>query len=134
MKSVLFLSAGSPCRAIMAKSILTKDLEVEKFLFDGAGLEGDYEVNDNALKIIQEEGIDPQSLEPKILSDVIDNSYDLVITICNHSKEICPTFPQPIPTIHLEFPVIDKEDEKTCRDFVAKVRKVAATVILKELS
>ena len=29
---------------------------------------------------------------------------------------------------------IDKEDEKTCREFVAKVRKVAATVVVKELS
>jgi arsenate reductase len=135
MKKVLFLSAGTPCRAVMAKAILTKDLkEKSEIFFDGAGIENNKEINDNAIKILVEEGIDISSLMPKILSDVAESDYDLVVTICEHSKEICPVFPKAIPTIHLEFPIIDQEDEKTCREFVARLRRLAAPIILRELS
>lgn len=134
MKKVLFLSAGSPCRAVVAKAILSKDLKENKEVsFDGAGIDENKKINENAIKILQEEGIDLETLSPKILKDVKENHYDLVLTICEHSKEICPKFPKQIPTIHLEFPIIDNENEKTCREFVARLRKVAEPIILREL-
>ncbi len=135
MKKVLFLSAGTPCRAVMAKAIMTKDfIEQNDIEFDGAGIEDNQEINENAMKILLEEGVDLSTLVPKTLSHVMDNEYDLVVTICHYSKEICPVFPHNIPTIHLEFPIIDSEDEKTCREFVAKLRRVAKPVIQKELA
>lgn len=134
MKKVLFLSSGSPCRAVMAKAIMTKDfLENKDVVFDGAGIEENKKINENAMKILQEEGVDITTLIPKTIADVKENEYNLVITICNHAKEICPIFPNSVPTLHLEFPIIDDEDEKTCREFVAKVRKVAKPTILREL-
>lgn len=136
MKKILFLSAGTPCRAIVSKAIMEKDLNGKKEIvsFDGAGIKSDANINENALKILQEEKIDISLLQPKTLSDVAENEYDLILTICEHSKELCPTFPQQVPSIHLEFPVIDQEDEETCREFVAKLRKVAKDIILKELA
>lgn len=68
MKKVLFLSAGSPCRAVVAKAILSKDLKENKEVsFDGAGIDENKKINENAIKILQEEGIDLETLSPKIL-------------------------------------------------------------------
>lgn len=135
MKRVLFLSAGTPCRAVMAQAIMQKDLkESSDVIFDGAGIEDNSSINENAIKILVEEGIDISKLEPKTLESVKENPYDLILTICEHSKEICPTFPNAIPTIHLEFPVIDAEDESTCREYVAKLRKVAKPLLQRELA
>lgn len=134
MKKVLLLSAGSPCRAIMAESILTKyvdkNLNVE---FIGAGLEKDTIINENAMKILIEEGIDVSKLRPKILEDVEDGDFDLVLTICSHSKEICPKFPRIAPTIHMEFPIIDNEDEATCKDLAHRIKTKVQPIILKSI-
>jgi len=47
MKKVLLLSAGSPCRAIMAESILTKYVDESLIDFVGAGLENNSTVNED---------------------------------------------------------------------------------------
>ncbi|HIP30027.1 MAG TPA: hypothetical protein EYG93_05795 [Sulfurospirillum arcachonense] len=48
MKKVLLLSAGSPCRAIMAESILTKYVDESLNIdFVGAGLENNSTVNED---------------------------------------------------------------------------------------
>jgi len=134
MKKVLLLSAGSPCRAIMAEAILTKyvdeNLDID---FVGAGLEDNSTINENAIKILIEEGIDVSKLTPRILEDVEDNDFDLVLTICSHSKEICPKFPKITPTIHMEFPVIDNEDEATCKALAQRIKTKVKPIILKSI-
>ena len=134
MKKVLLLSAGSPCRAIMAESILKKYVD-ESFDIDfvGAGLEGNSTINENAMKILIEEGIDVTKLTPKTLEDVEDFDFDLVLTICSHSKEICPKFTRVTPTIHMEFPIIDNEDEATCKALAEKIRTKVKPIILKSI-
>jgi len=134
MKKILLLSAGSPCRAIMAESILKKhvdkDLELE---FVGAGLEANNIINENAMKVLIKEGVDVTKLSPRILEDVVDTDFDLVLTICSHSKEICPQFPRVVPTIHMEFPVIDDEDEATCKALAHKIKTQIKPIILKNI-
>ena len=134
MKKVLLLSAGSPCRAIMAEAILKKYIDKNEDIdFVGAGLEKNNTINENAMKILVEEGIDVKTLSPKILEDVEDSCFDLVLTICSHSKEICPKFPRAAPTIHMEFPVIDNENEATCRDLAEKIKLKVKPIILKNI-
>ncbi len=134
MKKVLLLSAGNPCRAIIAASILTKYVDANLDInFVGAGLENNNIINENAMKILIEEGIDISKLSPKILEDVEDSDFDLILTICSHSKEKCPKFPKITPTIHMEFPVIDNEDEATCRALVQRIKTKAKSIILKSI-
>lgn len=134
MKKVLLLSAGSPCRAIMAESILTKYIDESLNIdFVGAGLENNDTINENAMKILVEEGIDVSKLTPKTLKDVEDGDFDLILTICSHSKEICPKFPRITPTIHMEFPVIDNEDESTCKALAQRIKTKIKPLILKSI-
>lgn len=134
MKRVLILSAGSPCRAIIAETILNnyidKNLDIE---FIGAGLEAASEINQSAMKLLVLEGVDIEKLEPKILSDVEDEDFDLVLTMCCHSKEICPKFPKKVPTLHMEFPIILDEDEASCRELAIRVKTKVKPVIIQEL-
>lgn len=134
MKTVLLLSAGSPCRAVMAESILNKYVdENESIKFVGAGLEKNHTINQSAIKILLEEGIDIEKLKPRILDDVVEEKFDLILTICSHTKEICPKFPRRVPTIHMEFPIIENEDENTCRELANKIKTTVKEVILKSI-
>ena len=134
MKRVLLLSAGSPCRAIMAESILNKYVDENLNIdFVGVGLEKNSTINENAIKILTEEGIDVTKLTPKILEDIEDDDFDLILTICSHSKEICPKFPRITPTIHMEFPIIDNEDEATCKALVQRIKMKVKPIILKSI-
>ncbi len=134
MKRVLLLSAGSPCRAIMAEAILKKYIDKKECIdFIGAGLEFKNSININAIKILKEEDIDTSTLIPKTLKDVEEIDFDLILTICSHSEEICPQFPRVVPTIHMEFPIINSEDETTCRSFMQRIKSKVKPIILKSI-
>ena len=132
MKRVLLLSAGSPCRAIMAEAILKKYTnEVDDIEFIGAGLERNEHINESAIEVLKEEGIDISNLTPKVLDDVVEDSFDLVLTICSHSREICPKFPRRVPTIHMEFPIIENENKETCKELAQRLKTKVKPIILK---
>jgi len=135
MKKVLLLSAGSPCRAIIAETILNKYIDKNLGIeFVGAGLEENTKINKNAMKLLVDEGVDIEKLKPKILSEVEDEDFDLILTICAHSKEICPHFPRVVPTIHMEFPTIIDEDETTCKELAMRIKTKVKPLIIRELS
>ena len=135
MKKVLLLSAGSPCRAIIAETILNKYIDKNLGIeFVGAGLEENTKINKNAMKLLVDEGVDIEKLKPKILSEVEDEDFDLILTICAHSKEICPLFPRVVPTIHMEFPTIIDEDETTCKELAMRIKTKVKPLIIRELS
>ena len=134
MKNVLLLSAGSPCRAILAEEILKKYVDKDLNInFIGAGLESNNTINKNAMKILKEEGIDVRNLTPITLNDIEESDFDLIFTICSHSREICPKFPRVIPTIHMDFPIIDKEDEATCKALAHRIKTKIKPIILKNI-
>ncbi len=132
MKKVLLLSSGSPCRAVMAEGILRKnsDKEIE---FIGAGLEENEKINQNAIKILNQEGVNIDELSPRTLKDVVKEDFDLIVTICSHSRELCPQFPRRVTTIHMDFPVIDDENEESCKELAWKIKNRALPIILKSI-
>ena len=60
---------------------------------------------------MQEIGIDISNQRSKDVSDVIKNSFDWVITVCDNAKERCPIFPS-ARLIHW-----DIRDPETLNDF-----------------
>lgn len=55
------------------------------------------------LRVLEEEGIWKDSYRSKALDEVINDDFDLVVTVCDHANGTCPMFPKPIPKIHVGF-------------------------------
>jgi arsenate reductase len=86
----------------MAEAILNHDLgDMVRAL--SAGTRPQPKVADNAIKALELDGIPTDGLYPKNVDAVMDESIDLVVTVCDNAKEACPIFPRPVPRIHLPF-------------------------------
>ena len=101
MKKVLILCTGNSCRSIIAEALVNAELEgIEA---DSSGVKASGKVNPNAQKLLEEKGIWEDHYHSKTIDTVIDNDYDLVVTVCDHANETCPMFPKPVPKIHVGF-------------------------------
>ncbi len=101
MKKVLILCTGNSCRSIIAEALINAKLEgIEA---DSSGVKASGRVNPNAKKLLEVKGIWKERYHSKTLETVIDNHYDLVVTVCDHANETCPMFPKPSPKIHVGF-------------------------------
>ena len=101
-KTVLILCTGNSCRSQMAEALINHDLcgEVRAI---SAGTRPQAKVADGAVAALQQLGILSDRLYPKSIDAVIDESIDLVITVCDNAQESCPVFPRAIPRIHMPF-------------------------------
>jgi arsenate reductase len=50
-----------------------------------------------------EVGVDISGGVPDDVTRVLDQDWDLVVTVCDSAKETCPVFPKLVETIHLSF-------------------------------
>jgi len=64
-----------------------KNLEVYS-----AGTNPAEKINLKAVQVMKELGVDISSGVPKSVEKFIDQSFDYVITVCDHAKETCPVF------------------------------------------
>jgi len=67
-----------------------------------AGIET-HGMNPNAVRVMQEAGVDITAQHSKHLNDVIDVGLDYVVTVCAHANESCPVFPGKARVIHVGF-------------------------------
>ena len=89
-KRILILCTGNTCRSQMAEGFLKSfDDELEVF---SAGVKPEERVNPNAVKAMNEFGIDISGGIPQDVNEFINLSFDFVITVCDHAKETCPVF------------------------------------------
>jgi arsenate reductase len=87
---ILILCTGNSCRSQMAHGFLQsfdKGLSVRS-----AGTEPAKEVNQTAVRVMNEVGIDISHHFPKMVDQYINNEWDYVITVCDHANETCPAF------------------------------------------
>jgi arsenate reductase len=56
-----------------------------------------------AIRAMGEVGIDISATTSKSLAPFRDQSFDLVVTVCDHAKESCPVFPGARETLHWPF-------------------------------
>ena len=86
-KSILFLCTGNSCRSQMAEGIACKYLK--EHLISSAGTLPE-PVNPNAIKSMEEIGIDISNNQSKKIDSDMLNNFDLVITLCGDAKDKCP--------------------------------------------
>jgi len=87
---VLILCKGNSCRSQMAQGFLQsfdKNIEVHS-----AGTEPAKQVNQTAVKVMHEAGVDMSNHKTKIVDKYINDEWDYVITVCDNAKETCPVF------------------------------------------
>ncbi len=101
MKKVLILCTGNSCRSIIAEALINAKLD--GISADSSGVKASGRVNPNAKKLLEDKGIWKEQYHSKTLDTVINNDYDLVVTVCDHANETCPMFPKPVEKIHVGF-------------------------------
>lgn len=101
-KTVLVLCTGNSCRSQMAEALLNHDLAGQVRALS-AGTRPQPKVADGAIAALADAGLPTAGLYPKDVDAVLDESIDLVVTVCDNAKESCPIFPRPVRQIHLPF-------------------------------
>jgi len=98
---VLFLCTGNSCRSQMAEG-WARHLLGERIEPYSAGIEA-HGMNANAVRVMQEAGVDISGQCSKLASSLVDVPLDLVITVCGHADENCPAFLGKGRVVHVGF-------------------------------
>ena len=102
MKTVLILCTGNSCRSQMAEVLINHDLGPGIRALS-AGTRPQPKVADGAIEVLKLGGMNTEGLYPKDVDAVMNETIDLVVTVCDNAKESCPIFPKPITSIHMPF-------------------------------
>ncbi|NJN67793.1 MAG: arsenate reductase ArsC [Chloroflexaceae bacterium] len=99
---VLVLCTANSSRSQMAEGLL-RHLAGDRLEVYSAGTHPST-VNPLAIAAMQERGIPISHHRSKHLSEFLGQSFDYVITVCDHAAENCPVFPGKARRIHWGFP------------------------------
>ncbi len=125
-KKVLILCTGNSCRSIIAEAQINAFLD--GVISDSSGVKASGRVNPNAKKLLEEKGIWKEEYHSKTIDKVIDNEYDLVVTVCDNAQETCPMFPKAIKVIHVGF---EDPDGKNYEAFLNTYDEILETLLPK---
>lgn len=90
---VLVLCTGNSCRSVMAEALIN-DLRRGRYQAWSAGSHPTGSVHPKAIETLKRHGIDPGQPRSKSWNEFVDQSFDLVITVCDQAAgESCPLFP-----------------------------------------
>ncbi len=98
---VLILCTGNSARSQMAEGIL-RHMAGDRFEVESAGVEPST-VRLEAIKSMQEIGIDISSHRSKSVDEFTSADFDYIITVCDNAKTSCPVFPGNAARIHWSF-------------------------------
>jgi arsenate reductase len=110
MKKVLILCTGNSCRSIIAEALINKYLD--NVIAKSSGVKASGKVNANAKKVLQENNCWDNNYYSKTIDKVINEDFDLIVTVCDNAKESCPIFPNAVKTIHIGFKDPDGKEYK----------------------
>ena len=112
-KRVLVLCTGNSCRSQMAEALWQK-LGEGKWEALSAGSHPAGYVHPLAVEVMQEIGIDISANTSKPVDELVNQSFDLVVTVCDSAKESCPLCPGAGQILHWPFedPAAAKESDE----------------------
>ena len=100
---VLFLCTQNAARSQIAEALLTKK-GGKRFVVGSAGSLPAGAVHPGALAALRTAGIDWSGHRPKTIDAVLDQPWDIVITLCDRAREACPALPSRPVTAHWSIP------------------------------
>ena len=98
---ILYLCTGNTCRSQMAEG-LTNELRGAEFTAASAGVQPG-RIDPRAIKAMWELGIDISGQRSKDVSELMDQAWDYVVTLCGHARESCPLFTGQVKRVHKGF-------------------------------
>ncbi|OCL94836.1 arsenate reductase ArsC [Aliarcobacter thereius] len=122
MKKVLILCTGNSCRSIMAEALINANLD--GISADSSGVKASGKINPNAKKLLENKGIWKEEYHSKTIDKVINNDYDLVVTVCDHAIQNCPVFPKKIKTLHISFEDPSGKDFEAFEETYKKIKDI----------
>jgi protein-tyrosine-phosphatase len=133
---VLFVSTGGACRSIFAEALLRHvggpRYEVLSCGTDPAA------VDPLTYQILATAGIDASGCEPRSLTDLQEQSFDYVITLCDDARLVCPVFPGADQSMHWGYPspskVVDEAQRRAAfeRVFTLLGERIRQFVLIAE--
>jgi protein-tyrosine-phosphatase len=96
--SVLFVCTGNGSRSQIAEALL-RHREGHRFRAASAGSHPTA-VHANTVAVLAERGIDARAAASKHVDTLANEHFDVVVTLCDKVREICPEFPGQRRTAH----------------------------------
>lgn len=109
---VLYLCTRNSARSQIAEGLL-RHMAGDNVQVCSAGSEPSG-VHPMAIQVMNERGIDIHEQESTHLAEFTDHTFDYVITVCDHVREVCPSFLD-TETIHWSFPdpvIVEGEQQR----------------------
>lgn len=98
---VLILCTGNSARSQMAEGLL-RSIGEGRLDVESAGTNPSF-VRPEAVAAMAELGIDISGQRSKPAAEFEDQAFDLVLTVCDNAREICPAYPGAKRLIHHSF-------------------------------
>ena len=129
-KKVLIMCTGNSCRSIIGEALINKELDGVMAYSCGVAPSG--RVNPNAQKVLEKYGAWDEAYYSKHLDALSDVAFDLVVTVCGHANETCPTFPTSTKTIHVGFEDPDGKAYEAFEETYREIKEVLLTKVENE--
>jgi arsenate reductase len=98
---VLILCTGNSARSQMAEG-LWRHLGGDRYEVFSAGTRPS-QVRPEAIAVMAELGIDLTGHRSKSVDEFAGQPFDLVVTVCDHARELCPVYPETTRRLHWSF-------------------------------
>jgi arsenate reductase (thioredoxin) len=100
-RRLLFLCSGNSCRSQMAEGFARK-LHGEIIEPFSAGIEAGT-LDPLAVEVMMEVGIDISSQQSSSVKEILEETFNLVVTVCSEAEQNCPTLPGVSRHLHQPF-------------------------------
>lgn len=132
MKRILVLCTGNSCRSIIAEALINDTFE-GRIKAESSGVKASGKVNPNAKALLEERGIWRDIYHSKVIDNVLDHDFDLVITVCDNAKESCPVFPKMVPVIHVGFEDPDGKPMAAFYETYEQIKEILLPIVEKSV-
>jgi protein-tyrosine-phosphatase/DNA-binding transcriptional ArsR family regulator len=100
--SVLFLCTGNSARSQIAEALLTR--QAGPWVTARSAGSHPKDLHRQAVRVMAERGIDISAWRSKSLLEFDGQPFDVVVTLCDKVKEVCPDYSPPTRRIHWSTP------------------------------
>jgi protein-tyrosine-phosphatase len=127
-RRILFVCTHNSARSQMAEGLLRHLSQGQLDVFSAGSQPA--AVHPDAIRAMQQLGIDISHQQARPVSDFAGQPFDYVITVCDKVREVCPTFPGAGAQIHwgLPDPVIIEDEERRADVFRGTARRLKSRI------